>query len=51
MNYQISKPNQVSVCHKQSCVHASGKNAERIATATGIMLLFIGLAALIKALR
>lgn len=41
--------NKVSVCHKDNCIHAYGKNADHIAKGTAIMLLFVGIAALIKA--
>jgi hypothetical protein len=41
--------NKVSICHKENCVHAYGKNAEVIAKGTAVLLLFFGAAALIKA--
>lgn len=50
MNKYLRKSNQVSVCHKDNCVHASGKNADKIANAAGGFILFAGLALLIKAI-
>jgi len=49
MNRNLQKRNQVSVCHKDSCVHAFGKNADMIAKGAMLMLLLIGFAAVIKA--
>jgi len=49
MSKYISRSNQVSVCHKDNCIHASGSNAEMIAKGATIMLLFIGIAALLRA--
>ena len=49
MNKYIQKRNQVSICYKRSCVHAAGKNADKIATGATIMLLFVGIAAIIRA--
>lgn len=41
--------NQVSVCHKDNCVHAFGKNADVLAKGLLLLFLLIGLAAVIKA--
>lgn len=49
MNRNLQKRNQVSVCHKNSCLHAVGKNADMIAKGAMVMLLLIGFAAVIKA--
>lgn len=49
MSKNISKSNQVSVCHKNNCIHATGENAKMIAKGATIMLLFVGIAALLKA--
>lgn len=49
MSKYITKSGQVSVCHKDNCIHANGKNAETIAKAAALMLLFVGIAALIRA--
>ena len=49
MNKNLQNKNQVSVCHKNSCVHAVGKNADMIAKGATVMLLFVGIAALLKA--
>ena len=50
MNRNLTKSNKVSVCHKNNCVHAYGKNADKIANAAGGFILFAGLALLIKAI-
>jgi hypothetical protein len=49
MNRNLLKRNQVSVCHKDNCVHAFGKNADVIAKGATLMLLLIGFAAIVKA--
>lgn len=49
MSRQLQNKNKVSVCHKENCVHAYGKNAEVIAKGASVLLLFLGIAALIKA--
>jgi hypothetical protein len=49
MRNNITKTDQVSICHKDNCIHAKGRNAEMIAKGATIMLLFVGIAALIKA--
>lgn len=49
MNRYLQSNDQVSICHKQSCVHAKGKNANLIAKGATIMLLLIGFAALVRA--
>jgi hypothetical protein len=38
----------VSLCYKNSCLNASGRNARLIATGTFVMLLLIGISALTK---
>lgn len=49
MRNYLKKPNQVSICDsKRNCIHATGKNADMIAKGATIMLLFIGIAALIR---
>lgn len=40
--------NQVSVCHKNNCVHAFGKNADRVAIGALLMMLLIGIAAIVR---
>lgn len=49
MNINLQKRNQVSVCHKNSCLHVVGKNADMIVKGAMVMLLLIGFAAVIKA--
>ena len=49
MNKILLKKNQVSLCHKDVCINTYGKNANKIACAAAVMLLFIGIAALINA--
>jgi len=49
MNRNLQRRNQVSVCHKDSCIHAFGKNATMIAKGATVLLLFVGFAAIIKA--
>lgn len=48
MNTSVSK-GKVSICSKDNCLHAYGKNAENIAKGASMMLLLIGVAALIRA--
>lgn len=48
MNKYISSPNQVSICLKDNCIHANGRNAEMITKGATVMLLLIGIAALIR---
>jgi len=38
----------VSICHNDNCIHATGQNADLIAIGAFTMLLLIGIAALIK---
>ena len=49
MNKLLLKKDHVSICHKDNCIHASGSNAEMIAKGATVMLLFIGIAALLRA--
>jgi hypothetical protein len=49
MNRNLLKKNQVSVCHKENCIHAFGENADMIAKGAMVMLLLIGFAAIVKA--
>lgn len=50
MSNYLQKPNQVSVCDsKKNCIHATGKNADMIAKGATVMLLFVGIAALVRA--
>ena len=41
--------NKVSVCRKDICVHADGKNGELIAVAFAIFTICLGIAAVSKA--
>jgi hypothetical protein len=43
-------PNRVSICHKDNCIHAKGKNADMIAKGATLLLLLIGFSALLKAM-
>lgn len=38
----------VSICHKDNCIHASGQNAHLITIGVFTMLLLVGFAALSK---
>jgi hypothetical protein len=49
MNKILLKKNQVSLCHKNVCLHTHGKNAELVAKAAATMLLLFGLATVISA--
>lgn len=49
MSKYIYKSNQVSVCHKNNCIHASGENAKMIAKGAAVMLLLVGIAAVLRA--
>jgi len=49
MNKILLNKNQVSLCHKSVCINTYGKNADKIASAAAVMLLFIGIAALFNA--
>lgn len=49
MNNFLLKKNQVSLCHKNVCLHTFGKNADNVAKAVVAMLLLFGLAAVINA--
>jgi len=48
MNKILLKKNQVSLCHKNLCLNTYGKNADMVAKGATVMLLFIGIAALIR---
>jgi hypothetical protein len=48
MTKNSQKTNQVSVCHKNSCVHAAGENAKMITMGAALMLVLIGIAALLR---
>ncbi|NOQ71165.1 MAG: hypothetical protein GQ574_04125 [Crocinitomix sp.] len=50
MNRNLQSQNKVSVCHKDNCVHATGKNADKIANAATGFIVFAGLTLLIKAI-
>jgi len=50
MKNYLQKTNQVSICdNKQNCIHATGNNADMIAKGATVMLLFLGIAALLRA--
>lgn len=51
MRYNIQKTGRVSLCHKNTCLHSEGDNAKRIAIAAGAMLLLVGIAAVVKAIK
>lgn len=48
MIQDLINTNQVSVCHKNSCVHATGENAKMITMGVTVMLVLIGIAALLR---
>lgn len=48
MSYYLQNRNEVSLCHKDNCIRAKGKNANLIAFGAFTMLLLIGIAALAK---
>lgn len=48
MTRNLQNTNQVSVCHKNSCVHAAGENAKMITMGVTLMLVLIGFAALLR---
>jgi hypothetical protein len=48
MSKFLQNRDEVSLCHKDNCIHAKGKNADLIAFGVFVMLLFIGVAALAK---
>lgn len=39
----------VSLCYKDSCIHANGSNANLLAIASFVLLILIGIASLSKA--
>jgi hypothetical protein len=41
--------NDVTLCHKDNCINATGKNAEIITFAAAFMLILMGVAALVRA--
>jgi len=49
MNKIIQTRNDVSLCYKDSCIHAKGSSANLIANGVFVMLLLIGISALLKA--
>lgn len=52
MIYKYSKnQNTVKVCRKNNCIEATGKNADMLAVAAAIMLLFVGIAAIVGVIR
>ena len=52
MKYQYSPSrNTVKVCKRDNCIEAKGKNADLIAGAAAIMLLFVGIAAIAGVIR
>lgn len=48
MSNNFQKKDSVSLCHKDSCIHANGSNAKLIAFGAFTMLLLIGISALAK---
>lgn len=48
MNNLFRSNDNVSLCHKENCIHASGQNAKLIAFGAFAMLLLIGIAAISK---
>lgn len=48
MKKLFSNRDRVSVCHKDNCIHANGKNADLIAWGAFLMLLLFGIAALAR---
>ena len=53
MNYHLSRPRKdtVKLCKEDTCIEATGKNADLIAGAATLALLFFGIAALVNAAR
>ena len=51
MKRNLERINQVSVCHKESCIHAIGKNANLVTKGVLVMLLLIGVATIIRAVN
>ena len=49
MNTFLEKNDRVIVCYKDTCIHAHGHNADKIANALFVMLLLIGVAILYRA--
>jgi hypothetical protein len=48
MNNNLYSKDNVSICHKDNCIHASGQNANLIALGAFAMFLLIGIAAIAK---
>ena len=48
MNYLELNNDTISLCEKDTCIHAKGQNAKLIAMGAFAMLLMIGVSALIK---
>ncbi|MCG2610015.1 hypothetical protein LZZ90_00670 [Flavobacterium sp. SM15] len=48
MSKKLQSNGDVSICHNGNCIHATGQNANLIATGVFTMFLLIGIAALIK---
>lgn len=46
MNTVLYSSNNVSLCYKDSCIHAKGKNANLIALGAFAMLVLVGISAL-----
>ena len=52
MIYKYSKDqNTVMVCRKDNCIEAKGKNADLLARAAAIKLLFVGISAIVGVTR
>jgi len=52
MIYKYSKDrNTVKVCKSDNCIEAKGKNADLLAGAAAVMLVFVGIAAIAGAMR
>lgn len=51
MRSYLPSKDVVSVCYKNGCIQAKGRYAQMISTAVVAMLLFFGIAALIKAVK
>jgi hypothetical protein len=52
MNYKYSKDrNTVKVCKNDTCIEAKGKNADLLAGAVAVMLVFVGIAAIASVSR
>lgn len=49
MRNDVFQRDDVSLCYKESCIHAKGRNANLIAFGAFAMLLLIGIAAVSKA--